>query len=46
LGQVGSADAITDGLIFMAIVMVLVRTAGLCARASRLSNGALEPQSA
>lgn len=30
--------AITDGLIFMAIVMVLVRTAGLGARASRLPS--------
>ena len=28
--------AITDGLIFMAITMVLVRTAALAARASRL----------
>jgi hypothetical protein len=38
--------AITDGLIFMAIVMVLVRTAGLRMRASRLPDRALEPQGA
>ena len=31
--------AITDGLIFMAITMVLVRTAGLAARSSRLHGG-------
>ncbi|HEX4661162.1 MAG TPA: hypothetical protein VH307_27535 [Streptosporangiaceae bacterium] len=36
--------AITDGLIFMAIVMVLVRTVGLRVRASRLPLPALVPQ--
>jgi hypothetical protein len=30
--------AITDGLIFMAVVMILVRTIGLGARASRLAS--------
>jgi len=38
--------AITDGLIFMAIVMVIVRTAGLGVRASRLPQRALTPQNA
>src|SRR5271155_495182 len=33
-----TAAAITDGLVFMAITMVLVRTAGLAARATRLPN--------
>ena len=33
-----NVTAITDGLIFMAITMVLVRTAGLAARATRLPS--------
>jgi hypothetical protein len=38
-----SVAAITDGLIFMAVVMVIMRTAGLAARASRLPAAAPVP---
>ena len=41
-----SVAALTDGLIFMAIAMILVRTVALGFRASRLPARALEPQSA
>jgi len=40
-----SVAALTDGLIFMAIAMILVRTVALGARASRLPARALEPRS-
>ena len=39
-----SQAAITDGLIFMAIAMVIVRTAGLGARAARLPGQAVTRQ--
>jgi len=38
--------AITDGLIVMAVVMVLVRTVGLAVRASRLPGGELAREEA
>lgn len=38
-----SQAAITDGLIFMAVAMVIIRTAGIGARASRLPRPALAP---
>jgi hypothetical protein len=49
IGQWGATHqvtgaAVTDGLIFMAITMVLVRTAGLAARAARLPGAPLAVQ--
>jgi hypothetical protein len=41
-----SAAAITDGLIYMAIVMIIMRTAGLWVRVSRLPQRALSTQDA
>jgi hypothetical protein len=38
-----SVAALADGLIFMAIAMILVRTVALGVRASRLPARALEP---
>ena len=40
-----SVAALGDGLIFMAITMILVRTVALSVRASRLPARALEPRS-
>jgi hypothetical protein len=39
-----SAAAITDGLIFMAVIMVIIRTAALAGRASRLPAATTAPQ--
>jgi hypothetical protein len=41
-----SVAALADGLIFMAIAMILVRTVALGVRASHLPARALEPRSA
>jgi hypothetical protein len=41
-----TAAAVTDGLIFMAIAMIIVRTAGLRVRATRLPQRAMAPQNA
>jgi hypothetical protein len=41
-----SEAAITDGLIFMAITMIVVRTAGLRVRAARLPEATAAPQHA
>jgi len=41
-----SEAAITDGLIYMAIVMIIARSAGLRIRASRLPQRELTPQNA
>ena len=41
-----TAAAVTDGLIAIAVVMVLVRTISLAVRASHLRTPALTPQNA
>jgi hypothetical protein len=44
VAQQVTGAAITDGLIFMAITMVLIRTIGLAARATRLPSALSAPR--